>query len=208
VRLLRHLRNQTGITRVFGIHWCCWLLAAGSILAPQAHAGFVGPYALGNFSLINTNADGTAVTNDGGLSVILTGGNNGSGIGGTTDLTITAAAGGVVHFQFSYSSLDDPAFDTAGFLLDGAYTQLAGTSGQTGVGNFVVAAGHTFGFRVETLDNQAEPGVFTVSDFTAPAATAGVPEPATWFLGFTALAAFGIARRRASAIRAVKEHSR
>jgi hypothetical protein len=104
------------------------------------------------------------VTNDGGLSVVLTGGNNGSGLSGTTSLTITAPASGLVHFQFSYFTLDIPGFDSAGFLLDGVYTQLAALSGDTGTGNFAVAAGHTFGFRVETSDNQGEPGVFTISD--------------------------------------------
>ena len=191
------------------IHWCCWLLAAGSLLAPQAHAGFVGPYALANFSLINQNADGSRVTNDGGLSVVLTGGNNGTGISGTTDLTIAALASGTVHFQFSYSTLDDPGFDDAGFLLDGVYTRLAGGVGDpfSGVGNFAVVSGHTFGFRVATQDNTFEPGVFTISDFAAPAPS-GVPEPATWSLGFAAIAVFGIVRRRMTATRLEEEQSR
>jgi len=184
------------------------LFAAGSFLAPQAHAAFVAPYALANFSLINQNADGTAVTNDGGLSVVLTGGNNGSGLAGTTDLVTQALASGTVHFQFSYFTLDDPPFDEAGFLLDGVYTQLAGTSGDAGVGNFAVVAGHTFGFRVATMDNTFEPGVFTISAFSAPAPTSGVPEPATWPLGLAAMAAFGIARRRMSATRSAQEQSR
>jgi hypothetical protein len=169
----------------------------------------VGPYALGNFSLVNVNADGTAVTNDGGLSVIIIGGNNGSGLAGTTDLTIAAAASGAVQFQFSYSSADDPTFDEAGYLLDGVYTRLAGGFGDpaTGTANFAVLAGHIFGFRVATFDNQFEPGVFTISDFTAPAATSGVPEPATWTLGFAAIAAFGFVRRRIHPTRLMEERA-
>lgn len=209
VRLIQQLLNRTSTRRGANL-WCCLMLAAGSFLAPQAHAGFVGPYALGNFSLINTNADGSAVTNDGGLSVILTGGNNGSGISGTTDLTIAAAAGGTVQFQFSYNTLDDPSFDDAGFLLDGVYTRLSGFGGDpfNGSRNFAVLAGHTFGFRVNTLDNQFEPAVLTISNFTAPVAASGVPEPATWTLGFAAMVALGLVSRRRNATLPARGQSR
>jgi hypothetical protein len=174
------------------IRCACWLLAAGALLVPQAQAAFVTPYALSNFVLTNTNADGTAVTNDGGVSVILTGGNNGSGLNGTTDLTVAAAASGTVHFQFSYFSFDLPGFDAAGYLLDGVFTQLTDTSGDTGTVNFAVLAGHQFGFRIATLDNEGEPGVLTISAFSAPGGTAPVPEPAGWTLGAAAVLVFGI----------------
>src|SRR5262252_4296042 len=96
--------------------WCLCIIGVSSGLAPQANAAFVGAYALGNFTLLNQNADGTAVTMDGGLSVVLTGGNNGSGLQGYADLFITAAGTGTVQFQYSYFSLDDPSFDAAGYL--------------------------------------------------------------------------------------------
>ena len=212
VRILKQLRNRTEATRR-SIQWCCWLLAAGSLLAPQAHAGFVGTYALGNFSLVNTNADGSAITTDGGLSVLLTGGNNGGGFPGSTDLTITAAGTGFVHFQFSFFTLDFVDFDVAAFLINGVPTHLAGSAGDsnTGTGDFAVTAGQTFGFRVNTIDNVGEPGILAISDFSAPEGVIipdpdpTVPEPATWTFGFAAIAVFGFARRRLNATRPARE---
>jgi hypothetical protein len=179
--------------------WCSCIIGVSTWLAPQANADFLGPYSLGNFTLLNQNADGTAVTMDGGLSVILTGGNTGSGLQGSTDLFITAAATGTVHFQYSYFSLDDPSFDAAGYLIDGLFTQLTDTSGDSGVTDFPIVAGHSFGFRVATLDNIGEPGVLTISDFSAPDPHSGgtpAPEPGAWPLVLVLSAAFALWRRK------------
>jgi hypothetical protein len=156
------------------------LVAAGFFMVSQAKASFIGNYAFANFTLNNQNADGSAQTPDGGLSVILTGGNNGSGLSGTTDLFITASGAGIVHFQYSYFSLDVPPFDVAGFLVDGLFTPLTDTSGDVGIASFSIAQGQTFGFRISTLDNLGEPGILTVSGFDAPSASAAAPEPVTW----------------------------
>ena len=173
-------KRACSIAAVCGI----WLALA---LAPQAKAGFIGYYSLSDFTLINTCTDvytpcmapdGTAFTS--GDSIVIVGGHNGSGESGVTDLVITAAGSGVVQFQYSYSSLDGIGFDYAGYLLNGVYYQLADTDGEaSAAGDYVtltVTAGEVFGFRVGTVDNLGEPGVLTVSDFSAPAA-ASVPEP-------------------------------
>jgi hypothetical protein len=168
--------------------WCWGLIGGLSALAPEANASFIGTYALNNFTLFNQNADGSAATFDGGLSAVLTGGNTGSGVAGFTDLFITAPVSGMVHFQFSYLSLDTPTWDDAGYLIDGVYTQLADTDGDFGTADFPISAGQSFGFRVNTLDNEGEPGILTVSDFNAPEPSSGggsvgtppAPEPATW----------------------------
>ena len=171
-------------------------LGLGLFLIAPLQAAFTGNYALGNFSLINNNADGSVLTPDGGLSIVLTGGNNGSGLFGTTDLIAPAAASGTVQFQYSYSSLDMPGADEAGYLVGGVYTQLADTSGQSGTAMFQVNGGQLFGFRMVTQDNTMEPGILTVSNFSAPSSAAGpaVPEPATGPLMF-ALAGAAIAVR-------------
>ena len=147
----------------------CWILGCIFALAAGAQAAFVNPYALNNFMLINTNADGTAMTPDGGLSVVLTGGNNGSGEPGTTDLVTTAKARAIVQFNYSYSSLDIAHQDFAGYLVGNAFTQIADISGQMGMVSFMVSLGQTFGFRVGTVDNQFEPGILTLSSFSGPA---------------------------------------
>ncbi len=169
------------------------LLLAGVALAPRAEAGLI-PYQLSLFSVVNTNADGTAVSPDGGESVILTGGNNGSGLSGTTDLITTATAAGLIQFQYIYSSLDSPMFDRGGYLVAGVFTPVADTNGQFGITSFFVMTGDIFGFRVETDDNTQEPGVFTISDFNVD--TASAPEPATLPLVLVAVIAILFAMRR------------
>ena len=170
------------------------VLMAGAALEPQAKAASI-PYPLSFFLLTNSNADGTAVSPDGGISVILTGGNNGSGLSGTTDLLAIATGLGSIQFQYTYFSLDAPTFDRAGYLIGDQFTPLADTTGQFGSASFLVIGGDTFGFRVATDDNTGEPGVFTISDFSV--ASTAVPEPATLPLVLAAMAmAAGIRRGR------------
>ena len=170
------------------------VLMAGAALQPQAKAASI-PYPLSFFVLTNSNADGTAVSPDGGISVILTGGNNGSGLSGTTDLLAIARGPGPIEFQYTYFSLDAPTFDRAGYLIGDQFTPLADTTGQFGSASFLVIGGDTFGFRVATDDNTGEPGVFTISDFSV--ASTAVPEPATLPLVLAAMAmAAGIRRGR------------
>jgi PEP-CTERM motif len=151
-------------------------------LTVPAKAAFTGDYALNRFTLMNANADGTVLTPDAGLSIVLTGGNNGSGLPGMTDFVATATGAGLVRFQYSYATLDLPMADFAGYLLGGAFSQLADTDGQSGTAMFTVNSGQSFGFRVGTSDNTSEPGIFTISNFTAPSGAATVPEPGTGLL--------------------------
>lgn len=145
---------------------------------------FTGEYDLANFTLVNSEfANGWAVTGPGGLPLVLTGPNDGSGLPGTTDLFIAAPAPGLVQFSYEYSTLDpDPGFDYAGYLLDGSFYELADTDGQSGDVAFFVNLGTTFGFRVGTLDNIGEPGVITVTQFSAPESAGAVPEPGAFTL--------------------------
>jgi hypothetical protein len=145
--------------------------------------------------LTNTNADGTAVTPDGGLSILLTGGNNGSGFPGTTDLTMIAARAGVIQFDYSYASLDPAPFDFSGYLLGSIFTQLTDTDGVSGSATFNVAAGELFGFRVGTTDNIGEPGILTISNFSAPVSETAAPEPGSFLLLLAGAIAVGAAHR-------------
>jgi hypothetical protein len=199
--------NQIGRKRSHCILALCFTLAAGLALAPSAKAAFVGDYALSHFTLTNMNADGSVLTPDSGLSIILTGGNNGSGLSGTTDLVGAATGTGVVQFHYSYSSLDFPGVDFAGFLAGGAFSQLASADGQSGNAMFTVSAGQSFGFRVATQDNTGEPGILTISNFTAPfgSGPAAVPEPGTASLMAVGAAGAFAAQRRARVLWLRKE---
>lgn len=143
-------------------------------LAESAHAaGFVAPYAPANFTLTNNNADGSVNTAGAPASITLTGGDNGNGAGTTRYLT-TAAAAGAVSFDWLYTSTDSRGFDDFGYLLNGTFTQLADTSGQTGFATFGVNAGDSFGFQVYTVDNILGRGSATITNFNGPV----VPTPA------------------------------
>jgi hypothetical protein len=161
--------------------WMLFLVGFGCIVifAQPAAASFVGFYDISNFVTSNGNADGSFSSPDAGLTAVLTGGNNGSGLEGATTAVITAGADGLVQFSYLFETLDvaecgatfDMPCDTAGYLLKGQLTSLTQMQGTV---SFAVLAGDEFGFRVDTVDNQGEPGILTVSEFSAPT---GVPEP-------------------------------
>lgn len=135
----------------------CGAVLASCASCGLANASFINEYAPNNWTLTNTDADGFASVQSGGLNLVLTGGNTGSGVPGLTDFTIAAPAAGTVAFSFDYSSLDFPTFDFAGYLLGNTFVQLADSDGMSGNVKFAVSAGEQFGFRVGTADNQGEP---------------------------------------------------
>lgn len=165
------------------------LLGLGFSLLPQAQAGFIFDFAQNGFTLKNTNADGSVIRQNNGIT--LTGGNNGSGLPGTTDFVANATGAGIVQFQFSFASADTPTFDFAGYLLNNNFTVLADTGGQAGTGMFPVNVGDSFGFRVGTADNTGEPGILTVTSVP----TTAVPEPGTAPILFFLTAGALIAKR-------------
>jgi hypothetical protein len=187
------------LTRRLAVHLVAVVLVA-SAAAPHADASFIGAYAVGNFNLANTNADGFVALNGAG-SLVITGGNDGSSIPGITDFSLIAPATGTVSFNYAYSSLDFPGFDFSGYVVD-TFTLLANSDGESGSASFLVTNGQLFAFRVSTLDNTGEPGVLTISDFNAPNATAGdVPEPSSLISAVLGLAALAAMRLRAAAER-------
>lgn len=165
------------------------LLLLGLALSLSANAAVINP-PLNEFTLTNTAADGSIGIASGGLSFVLTGGNTGSGVPGTTDFTVSAQIPGTVEFFYSYTTLDpSPGFDFAGYLLGGTRVPLADSNGESGFGSFLVGAGQTYGWFVSTLDNTGEPGILTVT-FT-PAASP-VPEPAGFAFALTGIAVLAV----------------
>ncbi len=137
---------------------------------------FTACYDPSTWTFTNTNADGSVNTAGAPASIALTGGDDGSGLNGTSDYTHMALTGGIVCFDWSYSSTDtDPFFDHANFYLNGVGTNLNGfdaTLGgpltQSGTHSATVAAGDVFGFQVNTLDNIFGSASLTISNFSAP----------------------------------------
>lgn len=182
-------------------------LAALMLLASattRLEAAFIGPYAPGNFNLINTEADGFVDFRPNG-SLVITGGNSGSGLLGTTDLLIAAPGSGLVQFNFSYSTVDSALLEVVGYMIGTDFTQLGDRDGANGAVSFAVTSGQMFGFRISTEDNLGEPGVLTITNFEGPGGTV-VPEPSTWLTEAAGLALLlAAARRRLGARQAEEE---
>jgi hypothetical protein len=156
-------------------------LITSAAFPQQAKAGFIGDYAVNLFTVTNMNGVGSVSSPDGGASLLISGPNDGSGLNGFTDVTITVAKSGLIQFQYTYSSLDLPGYDFAGYLLGTVFVPLADENGQSATVLVPVTQGQLFGFRVGTLDNTGEPGILTLTDFSAPTIAGGstspVPEP-------------------------------
>lgn len=153
-----------------------------------AHGAFIGLYDPANFTSAFTNSDGTAIL-DGNGNLVMTGGNNGSGLPGNFTFLIQASLAGLVTFNWSVTTLDSPGGDTAGYRIGNTFVPLGDFDGATGSASFSVSLGDWFGFQIDTTDNGGEPAVFTISDFSAPTGGSAVPEPGTWVLGLLGLAA-------------------
>ena len=166
-----------------------WLvLVAPGVVVPVA-ADFISPYALTDFTLTNsTFADGFAITPDGGHSIVLTGPNDGSGLPGYTELTVTSKGVGPFRFHYAYSSADAPGADRAGYLINGQFHVVASADGQSGSISAPIHLGDRIGFRVESDDNIGEPGVLTITDFSAGPALVPAASPGSLILTATLLA--------------------
>lgn len=194
----RYVISKPSIVRSIFSSGC--ILAACLALASPARASVIFDslsFTLSNNPTCNSgNNCGSAVTANAGLSLVFTGENTGSGIGGNTDLLTIAPGNGLITFDWSYSDANMVGYETVGYLLQGTFFELANSNGQAGTDVMVsVLAGQSFGFEIQALDNTGEPGILTVSNFTAPSAS--IPEPGTLGLaiaGALALAVFKIIR--------------
>ena len=196
-----YLVRSRSLAYVLGLSMFC-------LLTSHAKADFSGPYDLSNWVFSNTNADGSWSFNSGPpVELFLTGGDNGSGLPGTTNFTFTAFESGTVSFNWGYNSTDSGDWDGGGWLLNGVYTQLANNAAQVpnfdGFTSFNIQVGDVFGFRVRTEDNFFDPGVLGITNFNV--ATAPVPEPSTIaFIGLTvAGGVYGYRKKKAN-----KQHSK
>ena len=181
------------------------VVSASLVAAAPAQAGFIGAYAVSNWTTTLNNSNGSvfeifgppgALVIDG---VLVMGSNtNVGGLLGTTDFTIAAVGSGLVNFDWRYSSVDSSFYDQGGFLLNGFFNFLAANLGNptSGSESFDVNAGDLFGFRVFSTDNFSGRGSLAIRDFDAPGNfDAPIPEPTTLAL-LAAGAVGGFASRR------------
>ena len=119
----------------------------------------------------------------GTYEVISISSDNQSGAQGETDFTVPVTMAAAVSFDWDYSTMDGPGFDSFGYLLNGAYTELTdpvGSNNQNGSAAVAVAPGDVFGFRSLSTDGLFGPSTTVVSNFL-PGFT-GQFDPANWTL--------------------------
>ena len=140
--------------------------------------GFEGDFHPDNWELVNDPAgvNGSVEVEDGPpAELFVTGGDDGTG--GDTDFQIEIPMDGTITFDWGYQSTDSGCFDSGGYAINGAFTELACNSDDVPyfdeTETVEVSAGDVFAFRVNTDDGLFGPGVLGVTNFDfAPAVCA------------------------------------
>ena len=99
------------------------LFAAGVLILGF---GMSGPASADTFTLANTNGgDGFVTAISGGFDLF--GANNGVDVGNpvTTTYLATAGANETLTFHWTYTTVDEPGYDPAGYEINGVQTQLS-----------------------------------------------------------------------------------
>jgi hypothetical protein len=171
--------------QLFSLTFAGLVLMFGSVTDAQ----FSDHYAPGNWntapgsvgSIDWSGAPGTLIVN---------GGDNGTGDIGFIDITIASNVTGTISFNWSYSSLDSRMLDEALYVNNSVYFPLSSTSGSSGFVSFAVNVGDVIGFSVETDDNLGGRGELTITNFSA------VPESSSMALTGIVCTLTGFRRRR------------
>lgn len=143
-------------------------------------AQFSASYAPGKWRTdLSVNSNGSVNTADAPNSIIITGSNDLGGASSpepvNTDYTIKAIASGPWTFNWSYhtnDSYNSPAYDPAGVLINGVFTQLTvdddGLIDQSGTYTVNITSGTIIGFRISATDNIFGDATFAITSFSPP----------------------------------------
>jgi len=144
-------------------NWTEFTEGNGNVVTVNAALGFI--VIEGSDNSIGCDGGNGLESNDG-----LLGARNHINDNCVTDYTIPMPCTGTVSFVYFYETADGFDFDPAGFLLNGAFTVLAGHDEDIKSGSQVVAVqqGDVFGFRVDSTDDGSGIGLFQISDFVGP----------------------------------------
>jgi len=172
------------------------LVAIVGVMSVGANAQFSGDYAH-PWTFMTTSGTSDASWIGDATFLEITGADDGSGNTDYATYTHLAVGTGMVDFTWAYDSTDVDQYDGGGYVVNGVFTFLAYNEDVPagGPGSFAVNAGDTFGFFVFSDDSAFDPGILTITEFSAPQA---IPEPATMaVLGLGLAGAIARRRRRA-----------
>jgi len=174
------------------------LLSLSAAPASAAIIGFTGPFDVSNWATVNQSTNGFFDTSGAPNSVVIYGGNDGSGQQGFTSFSVVNPYPYKIQitFDWSYTTADfssfwDP-FWVVTYFFGGNWTKITddlGPASQSGSAKFGLLPLNVFSFRIETLDNYFGRGQVSISNFAA------VPEPTSMAVFGTALAGLAIRRR-------------
>ena len=138
----------------------------------NSQTNFTGAYGLQNWTLSNSNANGSLDTTNSPNTISLKGGNNGSQAEGNTNYTIITPSAATISFNWAYTTTDAAPFDQPNTIvsINGIKTLLTGynTNGgnnQSGSMAVNVNSGEPFGFNITTTDNLYGAATITISNF-------------------------------------------
>ncbi|MCZ2140191.1 MAG: GEVED domain-containing protein, partial [Bacteroidia bacterium] len=136
---------------------------------------FAGYYAPGNWTLTQNNSNGV-VNPVSPTTITISSGTNGSGLPGSTEVSIPINCAGVVSFNWTYTHADafGSLFDYPQYAInsnpDSLFTNFiqGGSNSQSGIQNLYVNAGDTIHIKIVTIDNDLTPCNMTFTNFSAP----------------------------------------
>ncbi|MBL7771576.1 MAG: T9SS type A sorting domain-containing protein [Chitinophagaceae bacterium] len=139
-------------------------------------AGFQQGYAPANWTLSQTNSNGTVVTTGAPANIQLKSGTIGNGNPGSTNYAITVGCSGTISFNWSYSTPDFAYNDYPKYKLNGNAAvifptfDINGGSTQSGTFSLAVSPGDVFMLQMYTEDNDPFQATTTFTNFSGPAA--------------------------------------
>ena len=146
-----------------------WSIATDEQIASLG-SRFEGDFDISNWTFENNppGVNGSFNINPGPpVELFLIGGDDGTP--GDADLWIEIPNDGTITFDWGYQSTDTGDWDSGGYVVNGAYTQLADNASQVPFFNesatVEVNAGDLFAFRVNTVDGTSGAGELGVTNF-------------------------------------------
>jgi hypothetical protein len=155
--------------------WSGGPVASPTVPLCAPNSGFAGPYAPANWTITQTNSNGSVNTAGAPASIALVSSNGLSGAG-TMDYSIAIPCTGTVSFNWNYTTTDGAQYDYPRYRINGGapvifpgYSTGLGLTPQSGTLSLPLNAGDVLGLQAYSTDNFAGACTITISNFSAPA---------------------------------------